>query len=115
MKPGVEHHELLIAGGRDTKENTRLLGQISFQVDSLQEVREFHETFVKEGIRIRSTVTHGNTASVYCFDPEDNVVEVYFTTPVDWHQPFSVPIDLSVGDAGIMRQVSEATNGAVKV
>lgn len=114
-RPDSEHHELLISGGRDTPDEMRLLGQISFHVDSIKDLREFHDQFVREGIRIRSVVSHGNTASVYCFDPEDNVVEVYFSIPVDWKQPFRVDIDLSLDDEGVMRQISEATDGAVKV
>ena len=52
---------------------------------------------------------------VYCFDPEDNVVEVYFSIPVDWKQPFRADIDLSLDDEGVMLQISEATSGAVKL
>jgi catechol-2,3-dioxygenase len=114
-RPGEEHHELLLSGGRDTPDTMRLLGQISFHVDSIKDLREFHKLFIREGIRIRSVVSHGNTASIYCFDPEDNVVEVYFSIPVDWKQPFRADIDLSLDDEGVMLQISEATSGAVKL
>jgi catechol 2,3-dioxygenase len=46
-------------------------------------------------------VDHGNSWSLYFWDPEDNRVEIYLDTP--WHvdQPFLQPLDLDQSDEQI--------------
>jgi len=110
-RPEAEHHELLLTSGRDSGE-VRLLQQLSFHVGSLEELRQFHRQFKEEGTPIASTVTHGNTASIYFLDPEGNRLELYYSFPFDWPQPFSEPIDIEQDDEGILRQVKELTTGA---
>ena len=108
-RPQAEHHELLLTGGRTADPEVKLLQQLSFHVGSLEELRQFHRLFKKEGVEIASTVTHGNTASIYFLDPEGNRLEIYYSLPVEWPQPFSEPIDIEQDDEGILRQIRELT------
>ena len=68
--------------------------QVSFKVKSLDDVRWFYHRLQQEGLRIDRTVTHGIACSVYFYDPEDNRVELYYTTPYNVRQPLGAPIDL---------------------
>ena len=73
--PELEHHELFLTAGRNTDAEAKIIQQISFHVDSLEEVRQFHERFIADEVTIDSIVTHGNTASIYFRDPELNRLE----------------------------------------
>ena len=51
--------------------------------------------------------SHGNSWSLYCFDPEGNKIELY--VPTDWHfpQPWRAPLDLHQS-AAYIRAETEA-------
>jgi len=70
------------------------LGQVSFIVPSLDELRTLYGRFRAEGTQILRTVTHGISVSIYFHDPEGNVGEVYYKTGYNVRQGFSRPIDL---------------------
>jgi catechol 2,3-dioxygenase-like lactoylglutathione lyase family enzyme len=110
-RPGEEHHEMFLTVGRDA-EDVKVVQQVSFHVDSLEELREFHHTFKAEGVEIDSVVSHGNTASIYFRDPDRNRLEVYFSIPVEWPQPFRVAIDIERSDEAVLQQIHDATYGA---
>jgi catechol 2,3-dioxygenase len=90
-----EHHQFVIMSGRPDEVNFNVIQQISFLVDSLDELRTLHERIVADGREIDRCVTHGNAWSVYFFDPEGNRAEAYCHTP--WHipQPHAFPIDFA--------------------
>jgi catechol 2,3-dioxygenase len=92
--PEAEHHELALVQAKDPAQKTQHVQQVSFKVKSLDDVREFYHRLLKEGMRIDRTVTHGISCSVYFYDPEDNRVELYYTTPYKIRQPLGEPIDL---------------------
>ncbi len=98
--PEHEHHELNLGQSRgpDHPDGARLktqgLGQMSFIVPGLDDLRTLHHRFQAEGTRILRTVTHGISVSIYFLDPEDNVGEVYYKTGYNVRQGFSRPIDL---------------------
>lgn len=110
-RPGEEHHEMFLTVGRDA-EDVKVVQQVSFHVDSIEELREFHHTFKAEGVEIDSVVSHGNTASIYFRDPDRNRLEVYYSIPVAWPQPFRVPIDIEQSDEAVLQQIHDATYGA---
>ena len=111
-RPGEEHHELLLMPGRTGDGDVKIVQQMSFHVDSIEDVREFHSRFVEDGVKIDSVVTHGNTASVYFRDPEDNRLEIYYSLPVEWKQPFRAEIDVTQSGGDILRQIHDVTVGA---
>ena len=111
-RPGEEHHELLLMPGRTGDGDVKVVQQMSFHVDAIEDVREFHKRFVEDGVQIDSVVTHGNTASVYFRDPEDNRLEVYYSLPVEWKQPFRAELDVTQSDDDILKQIHDLTVGA---
>jgi catechol 2,3-dioxygenase-like lactoylglutathione lyase family enzyme len=101
-RPHAEHHQLLLVGGGKSGQPFQ---QLSFHTGSVGEVREFYQRLKAADARINRTITHGNAVSVYFYDPEDNLLEIYWDTGILCHQPFGEPIDLDQDDAGIMAQV----------
>jgi len=103
----VEHHELLLAPGRNDDGKANILQQISFHCASIADVKEFYRVFVDNNVPINRCVSHGNTVSIYAEDPDGNSVEVYWPTGVDVPQPFGKPMDLSKSEAEIMQQLEQ--------
>ena len=85
--PEAEHHELALARAKDPSQKTHNVQQVSFKVKNLDDVRAFYHRLQDEGLRIDRTVTHGIACSVYFYDPEDNRIELYYTTPYQIRQP----------------------------
>jgi len=103
----VEHHELLLAPGRNDEGEVRVLQQISFRCATLKDVKDFYKTFVDNHVPINRVVSHGNTVSVYAQDPDGNSVEVYWPSGVDVPQPFGKPMDLSKSEGEIRDQLND--------
>jgi catechol-2,3-dioxygenase len=93
-RPDEEHHELALARGRETDDSLKMVQQVSWQVDSVEEVRAFHRRFQEKGVPVEREITHGNALAIYFFDPEGNRNEVYCQVDEDCPQPFGRPIDL---------------------
>jgi catechol 2,3-dioxygenase-like lactoylglutathione lyase family enzyme len=111
--PEAEHHELALARAKDPAQTTQNVQQVSFKVKSLEDVRAFYHRLQQEGLRIDRTVTHGIACSVYFYDPEDNRIELYYTTPYKIRQPLGQHIDLDKSDDELLTfsQSFEATMG----
>lgn len=103
----AEHHELLLAPGRNDDGKVNVIQQISFRCASVADVKEFYRVFVENQVPINRTVSHGNTVSIYAQDPDGNSVEVYWPSGVDVPQPFGKPMDLSMSEAEIMGQLEQ--------
>ncbi|PYM19872.1 MAG: glyoxalase [Candidatus Rokuibacteriota bacterium] len=100
--PEAEHHELALVQAREPGQKTQNVQQVSFKVKSLDDVRVFHHRLKDAGVKIERTVTHGIACSVYFFDPEDNRIELYYTTPYKVRQPLGEPIDLDQPDDALL-------------
>lgn len=103
----VEHHELLLAPGRNDDGKVNVLQQISFRCATLKDVKDFYRVFVDNNVPINRCVSHGNTVSIYAQDPDGNSVEVYWPSGVDVPQPFGKPMDLSKSESEIRDQLNE--------
>ena len=97
-RPGIEHHELVLARGRQAMPDTKLVQQVSFRVDSVESLLEFHRRFKEAGVKVQQEVTHGNAYGIYFWDPEGNRIEVYHRVPIDVRQPYRK--DLNQPDKG---------------
>jgi catechol 2,3-dioxygenase-like lactoylglutathione lyase family enzyme len=111
--PEAEHHELALARAKEPAQKTQNVQQVSFKVGSLDDVRAFYHRLQEEGLKIDRTVTHGIACSVYFYDPEDNRVELYHTTPYNVRQPLGAPIDLDKDNDELLAfaQTFEASMG----
>ena len=100
--PEAEHHELALVQAKDPAQKTHNVQQVSFKVKSLDDVRAFYHRVRDAGMKIDRTVTHGIACSVYFYDPEDNRIELYYTTPYRVRQPFGEHIDLDETNADLL-------------
>ena len=100
--PDSEHHELALVQAKDPAQKTRNVQQVSFKVQDLESVREFYHRLRAAGMKIDRTVTHGIACSVYFYDPEDNRIELYYTSPYKVRQPLGEPIDLDQPDDALL-------------
>lgn len=99
-----EHHQLVLITGRHAPADVRLLGQVSFRVPGLTELRAFHARAAKAGAAGLEARNHGNSWSIYFADPEGNKIEMYCTTPFHARQPWRVALDLSLTDEEIVTE-----------
>lgn len=93
-RPDDEHHELLLAKGRDVAPDGRLLQQISFRCENFEDVVGLYRQLKEYGAAFDMIVSHGNAVGVYFFDPEGNRAEVYWRTGLVARQPFIENIDI---------------------
>jgi len=100
--PESEHHEFVIVKGRTAPEDTILINQISFKVDTLAELKEFYDVFRAEKVRIDRTVSHGNAFGMYARDPEGNTIEVYYKTGFPVPQPYAEPVDFDLAEEELL-------------
>jgi catechol-2,3-dioxygenase len=94
-RPEVEHHELVLAVGRVGGRRSRITHQISWRVESLNDILRLHARFQELGVPIEQEVTHGNAVGIYFFDPEGNRNEVYWHTGRTVRQPFRKTLNLN--------------------
>ncbi len=104
--PGEHHQFVLVEGGQDDTE-TEAAQQVSFLVDSLDDLRATRDRVTSTGTEIASTTTHGNAWSIYFRDPDNNRIEVYTHTPWYIPQPHGHDFDLSLSNEEIM-ELTEA-------
>lgn len=104
-----EHHQLLLAWGREPDQPSTV-AQISFLMDDFAQLRTLHDRAQADG-RVTKiwTLDHGNSWTVYFHDPEGNTIECYVHTP--WHvsQPYGVPIDFTLSDEEIYARTEKAS------
>jgi catechol 2,3-dioxygenase-like lactoylglutathione lyase family enzyme len=96
--PAEEHHEFVLARGRDVPKGAKVVQQISFKVGSPQDIREYHERLQAENARIERFVSHGNALGLYFLDPEDNRIEVYYKTGFPVPQPHGDPLSMEASN-----------------
>jgi catechol 2,3-dioxygenase-like lactoylglutathione lyase family enzyme len=104
-RPDEEHHEFVLQEGRTAPAGAKLTHQVSWRVDSLESIIDFHHRFRAEGIEVQQEVTHGNAIGIYFFDPEGNRNEVYLRLERDVRQPFRKSLDLDLPPEEIMAEV----------
>jgi len=91
--PEREHHEFVLFQADEAHTHTSVQ-QISFSCEQLEDIVDYYHRFKQHDVRFRRVVSHGNAVGLYFHDPEDNVCEVYWTTPWQAHQPYGVAVDL---------------------
>jgi catechol 2,3-dioxygenase-like lactoylglutathione lyase family enzyme len=102
-QPEIEHHEFVISPSPDRKANAQ---QISFTVGSLDDLRDLYHAIKEYGCQIDRVISHGIAFGCYFRDPEDNRVVVYWSTGMDYPQPFGDPIDLDRSNEELLQQLA---------
>ena len=97
-----QHHQLALAQSRPAGTPSTVM-QLSFKVDTLDDLREARRRALSKGATKMRGLNHGNAISIYFMDPEENTVEVYLDTPWYVAQPHGDPLDLDHADADIWR------------
>jgi catechol 2,3-dioxygenase len=100
----VDHHQVVLADGRpEESRGMAVVNQLSFRVASLDEVRQCHRRLLTEpDVTAIGPINHGTAWSVYFHDPDGNRTEIFTDTPWYVHQPYRVPLDLSLSDEAIV-------------
>jgi catechol 2,3-dioxygenase-like lactoylglutathione lyase family enzyme len=106
-RPEEEHHEFVLQTGRTAAIGDKQQHQISWRVESLEDLRAFHRVFEAEGVPVQQEVTHGNALGIYFFDPEGNRNEVYLRIERDVRQPFRKSIDFGLEPEEIWAQAEQ--------
>ena len=79
------------------------LAHTALEIEGGQEqLRELYQRLKSYGAKVEFTADHVLTKSVYFFDPEDNRIELYYTTPYKVRQPLGERIDLDRPDAELL-------------
>ena len=103
----TEHHQVAIAAGRPQDAVHSTINQLSFRVNSLEDLRRYYDWLVHAKVDKLEPRDHGNAWSVYFHDPEGNRVEVYCNSPWYVSQPFGEPLDLTAPAEAIMAKTQE--------
>jgi catechol 2,3-dioxygenase-like lactoylglutathione lyase family enzyme len=101
-QPNQEHHELALASSPDQKTEA---GQVSFHVASLHDLKTLYRKVKDYGCSFDRVVNHGIAFGAYFRDPEDNRIEIYWSTGIDYPQPFGEPIDLEAPDQDLLQSL----------
>ena len=104
------HHQFVLVKREEGDPPGGALFQVSFEQDSLDEVRALAKRAEKAGAKGLRGLNHGNSWSVYFEDTDGNLVEIY--TDTGWYvpQPFGDPLDLSMSN----EEIQTATDERVK-
>ncbi len=105
--PAYDHHMLVLVDGRTAPSEVKLVQQVSWRCETLQDVLNLHQRLRAAATRFDRIVSHGNAIGVYFLDPDGNRTEVYWPTGLDAQQPFSQVIDLDGSPEAVFEQARE--------
>lgn len=54
---------------------------VSFEVATFAELQDVYRKFKQHNVRLHQTIFHGVTKSIYFYDPDGNLLEVYCNVP----------------------------------
>jgi catechol 2,3-dioxygenase-like lactoylglutathione lyase family enzyme len=101
-RPEAEHHELVL-GFSDNRTNAQ---RVSLTVASLADLNALYGAIKAEGCTIERTVNRGVSVACLFRDPEDNALEIYWPTGIDYPQPFDVDVELDHGVEDVLDLIS---------
>ena len=84
----------------------------AFEVRSLADLRALHQRFLDLGVRVKMALNHGVSLSFYFDDPEGHLIEVYWPTGVVCRPRHGNPIDLTLPEEALRRDVAEPATRA---
>lgn len=105
-----QHHQLVLSGGRQEGTPSTVM-QLSFKVNSVDELRHARDRATANGATDFIGLNHGNSWSIYFNDPEGNRIEVYLDTPFHTPQPCGEPLNLEQSDEALLAETEALVNG----
>ena len=91
-----EHHQLVLVCDPTTPSPEKsTVGQLAFRIDDLEGLRTYWRLLGQWQLPGLEGRNHGNSWSLYFFDPEGNKIELYVSTPWQFKQPWREPLDLT--------------------
>ena len=115
-----EHQQfVLVQPGDPAADDDKMVAQqISFVVDSLEDLQALYGRVTEAGQSVDRVITHGNAWSFYFHDLDGNRIECYCHTPWYVPQPHAHPIDLTLPADEVRAQTEahcRATDGFMMV
>jgi catechol 2,3-dioxygenase len=103
----AEHHQFVLVVRESGDPPGGALFQVSFRVQSLDELRTISARAAKLHAAGQRRINHGNSWSLYFNDPDGNAVEIYMDTGWYVPQPFADELPLELTDAEIRRRTDQ--------
>jgi len=103
--PAASDHEIALMSGRPENDNPHLINQISMRVESLDDLRTFHQRILAEGLKLERVVNHGSAIGCYFQDPEGNTTEVFWRSPYNCWEPTGELVNLADSDEALLAHV----------
>src|SRR5262245_18339030 len=79
----------------------------AFEVCSQADLRAFHRRITGRGVSVKMALNHGVSLSFYFTDPAGHLIEVYWPTGVACRPRHGDPIDLTLSEEALRRDVPE--------
>ena len=79
----------------------------AFEVRSLADLRSFHQRLLDRSVPVKMALNHGVSLSFYFDDPEGHLIEVYWPTGIACLPRHGDPIDLTLPEEALRRDVRE--------
>jgi len=79
----------------------------AFEVRSLADLRALYKHVLDRGVPVKMALNHGVSLSFYFDDPEGHLMEVYWSTGIDCLPCHGNPIDLTLPEKALRRDVRE--------
>jgi catechol-2,3-dioxygenase len=79
----------------------------AFEVRSLSDLRAFHQRVLDRRVPVKLALNHGVSLSFYFDDPEGHLIEVFWSTGIDCLPRHGEPIDLTLAEEALRRDVQE--------
>ena len=105
--PARSDHEIALLAGRKSLDGDPVVQQISMQVETLDDLRDFVRRIKEAGLRIDHISSHVSAIGCYFRDPEDNPIEVFWLSGLDSWVVIARPIEVDRPDSEIMAELRE--------
>ena len=79
----------------------------AFEVRSLTDLRAFHQRVFDRSVPVKMALNHGVSLFFYFDDPEGHLIEVYWSTGIECLPRHGDPIDLTLPEEALRRDVRE--------
>ena len=97
-RPDEESHEIVIFANPAFR-------HAAFKVATLADLRARYRQIVERKVPVKKALNHGVSLAFYFDDPDGNMIEIYWPTGLDYGQPYGHPIDLTLSEEALLRDV----------